>query len=69
MTINTRVPHPDLRDERGRTNPGLWQRSPGGTPISRPFPAGGMIDPSVYHDKAPLSSPSPEGHPMPLKGK
>jgi hypothetical protein len=64
-----KVERPDLRDRRAHTNPGLWDRSPGGTPISRPFPAGGQILPEAYHGKYPLSSPSPEGHPMPLKGK
>ena len=44
MTINTQVPHPDLRDERGRTNPGLWPKSSGTPAIGQPFPAGGAID-------------------------
>jgi hypothetical protein len=38
------IGHPiDRRDERGRTNPGLWDRAPGGPSIERPRPAGGPI--------------------------
>jgi hypothetical protein len=55
-----------LRDSRAKSNPGLWDRSPGGTPISRPFPAGGKIPAEVYHDKGHFT-PMPETRPMPTK--
>jgi len=57
---------PDLRDQRGRENPGRWQ--PQGAPrTENERPASGKIPADRYHDKAPLSSPSPEGRPMKIK--
>jgi hypothetical protein len=60
--------HPDLRDERGRTTPGLWPKSSGTPEIARPCPAGGKVDPNLYHRRGHFTDMA-ETQPMPLRNK
>jgi hypothetical protein len=66
--MSNNVPVPDLRDDRAKADPGRWQpqnhpRTENQHPAGGPFPGG--VPAREYHDRYPLSSPSPEGHPTP----
>jgi hypothetical protein len=67
MTQQT-VDHPDLRDQRGHGAPGVWPKGPN-TPHIERCPTGGMVDPSVYHDRGHFDRQPPQTQPLPLTGK
>jgi hypothetical protein len=61
------IGHPiDRRDQRGHDAPGRWPASPGSHRVEK-IGVGGLVSPETYHDRYPLSSPTPDGRPLPLR--